>query len=120
MTSKKFIMIIKILKKLHEIKRRFIRKYNTKICKLLFGSFGKKSVINGKIILINPKNIYFGKNSSLNIGALLNASTIIKIGNYVHISSYCIINTGGLNYKKIMSERHHIVKPVTIEDGVWI
>lgn len=91
--------------------KRIIRKilkrvfYIQTICrnffwKLLFGKFGKHSNVFGKIIVYYPENVELGDNSTLNEGVLLNARAKIKIGNFVHISPYCILNTGGLNYKK--------------------
>lgn len=86
----------------------------------LFKRFGEGSQIFGKIIIYYPKNVEFGDHSTLNEGVLLNARAKIKIGNYVHISPYCIINTGGLDYKKIMRDRTHVSSPIIINDGVWI
>lgn len=86
----------------------------------LFGNFGEGSAILGNITLYHPENISFGKYSTLNEGVLLNARSAIKIGNYVHISPYVIINAGGLDYRLTMNKRAHISKPVLIGDGVWI
>jgi len=95
-------------------------KIRTKHWSLLFGEFKKGSRVLGRIKVYSPSNIFVGKNSTLNEGVLLNARDKIKIGDYVHISPYCIINTGGLDYSKTMGDRKHISKPIIIEDGVWI
>jgi len=87
---------------------------------LLFKKFGKNSKVFGRIIVYNPENVEIGENSTLNEGVLLNARTSIKIGNFVHISSFCILNTGELDYSKIMEKRNHRAKPIEIEDGVWM
>ncbi|MBI4812389.1 sugar O-acetyltransferase [Candidatus Falkowbacteria bacterium] len=86
----------------------------------LFARIGKNTFIAKSIVLYHPENIEIGDNSIINEYAMLNARAPIKIGDYVHISPFCIINTGGLNYKKTMAERDHLDKPVIIEDGVWL
>jgi acetyltransferase-like isoleucine patch superfamily enzyme len=88
--------------------------------KLFFKKFGSCSNIFGRITVYNPENVEIGENSTLNEGVLLNGRTNIKIGSFVHISSYCILNTGGLEYSKTMEERKHNTRPIEIEDGVWI
>lgn len=87
---------------------------------LFFGGIGKGSRVLGRIKVYNPENIEMGGSSTLNEGVLLNARGKIKIGDHVHISPFCIINTGGLDYGKTMDRRSHISKPVEIRDGVWI
>ena len=74
----------------------------------------------GNIAINKPKNIHIGEYVSLNEGVYINSRDTVTIGNYVHISPYCIINTGGLDYTKKMGERSHLSKPVIISDGVWI
>lgn len=88
--------------------------------KLLFRNFGSKSKILGKIKVYSPENISLGKNSTINHGVLLNARSMLIIGDNVHISPYVIINTGGLDYSKLGENRNHIKNDVLIGDGVWI
>ena len=88
--------------------------------KFFFGSFGGQSNVYGKITVYYPEKIFFGRNSTLNEGCLLNAHDEIIIGDYVRISPNSIITTAGLDYGKVMSRRTHCKKPVTICDGVWI
>ena len=87
---------------------------------LIFSSFGRGSIISGKITIFQPENINVGDSTSINIGCLLNARDKIIIGNNVHISPYVIINTGGLDYSKKMSKRDHVQSKVIIKDGVWV
>jgi acetyltransferase-like isoleucine patch superfamily enzyme len=100
--------------------------YNLKIkirnlfWKLFFYKIGLDSNVFGRIIVYYPENVEIGDHSTLNEGVLLNARTRITIGNYVHISSYCILNTGELDYSKIEGERTHKTRPIVIEDGVWM
>lgn len=81
------------------------------------GRFGSHSHVYGRLVAINPRNIYVGDNVSLNEGVILNAIAPITIGSRVHISSGVIINTTGLNYK---TDRTHFAKPVIIGTNVWI
>ena len=49
----------------------------------------------------------------------MNASDKIVIGNNVHISSFCIINTGFLiNEREVLGD--HRTLPVKIGDNVWL
>jgi len=109
-------MIYKIYKTYYYLQTK-IRNF---IWRLLFRKFGKGSNIFGRIIVYCPENVEIGDFSTINEGVLLNARSPIKIGNYVHISPYCILNAGGLDYKKIMEKRDHISKSIVISDGVWI
>ena len=87
---------------------------------LVFESMGKDSVISGKIFVYSPENIVVGSNSSINTGCVLNARDKLYIGDSVHISPFTIINTGGLEYSRVMENRGHLRARVTILDGVWI
>lgn len=86
----------------------------------LFKDFGEDSHVYGRIIVYGPEHVSFGKHSALNEGCLLNARGVIEIGDYVHISAYCVINTGGLDYQKTLDNRTHFVRQVVIEDGAWL
>lgn len=110
----------KLFNYLYKKKEFFYQKIRKYYYQMIFGAFGEKSRVLGNIFVIKPENIFLGNYSTLNQGVLLNARDKINIGNYVHISPYVIINTGGLDYTKKMAERKHITKPVNIEDGVWI
>ncbi len=109
-----------ILKKIHLLRRLFVRKIYKIYFRQLFSSFGKNSIINGHIQVRGLVNIYLGKNSVINHGALLNARGRLEIGNYVHISPYVVINTAGLDYKEKKEKRKHFIQPIIIKDGVWI
>lgn len=91
-----------------------------KIWKRLFKKIGANTIISNNIIVYNPENIEIGHDCVLNEHVMLNGGTSIIIGDYVHISPFCIINTGALDYKKKMAERVHSYKPVVIASGVWL
>ena len=95
-------------------------KIKLRLWKWLFGGIGEGSFVSRSVVAYAPENIKIGKHSFVNEYVVLNARTNLTIGDYVHVSPGCIINTGGLNYKKTMSERDHFEKPVTISDGVWL
>ncbi|MDD4290027.1 MAG: acyltransferase [Patescibacteria group bacterium] len=101
------IIFKKIFRKLH-------------IWKYVFNKIGTENFIARTIILSNPENISIGNNCVINEYVLLNAREKISIGDFVHISSFSMIHTSGLDYKKTMEEREHFERPVIIEDGVWI
>lgn len=86
----------------------------------LFGKFGPRSKVFGRIAVSNPRLIEIGDHSTLNEGVVLNARERITIGNYVHISTRCVINTVGLDYRQILESRGHFSRPVIVEDGVWL
>ena len=88
--------------------------------RFLFNKFGEGSKVFGNIKVYNPENVFLGKKSTLNHGVLLNARDKIIIGNDVHISPYVIVNTSGLDYSQIGSNRNHVKKEIIIKDGVWI
>jgi galactoside O-acetyltransferase len=108
------------LKKIYTIKNRFMIKLRRWFYKKIFGAFGPRSSVIGRISVYHPENIYFGDNSTINDLVVLNAREKIVIGNYVHISPGCIINAGGLNYSQKLTNRTHLHQPVTIGDGVWL
>jgi galactoside O-acetyltransferase len=102
--------------------KKILRKIILKLkwWKFLLKYLGEGSFIAKTVVIYNPENIEIGEKSIINEYVLLNARTALKIGANVHISPFVIVNTGGLEYKKIMEEREHFDSPVVIEDGVWI
>lgn len=86
----------------------------------LFATYGRDSLIFGRITVFTPNKIYFGTNSTLNEGVILNARGGIEIGNNVHISPNVIINSGTLDYKNKQENRFHEESRVVIQDGVWL
>jgi len=108
------------MRKLNEYRKNFINKARTWYWHHVFGTFEIKSRVLGRIVVYSPENVKIGAHSSLNEGVLINARAPISVGDYVHISPYCIINSGGLDYSKTGKNRTHISQPIIIEDGVWI
>lgn len=109
-----------LFQKLFQFSWYKINDLRTMFWSIVFGSFGKKSRVFGRIIVYTPHNIVLGDRSTLNAGCILNAHALLNIGNDVHISSGVIINTGGLDYSKLKKDRAHFKSKVIIEDGVWI
>ncbi len=106
--------------KIFKFLNKTLNKIRTFYWRIFFGRLSSKSRVLGRVKVYSPENIFLGKFSSINEGVLLNAREKIKIGDYVHISPFCIINTGGLNYQLKKEKRKHIAKEIIIEDGVWI
>ncbi len=98
----------------------FLNKFRTYVWRfLLNGESGRFSVF-GRIKVYYPENVCIGNGSKINEGVLLNAQASITIGEQVHLSSYCVLNTGGLDVSRRREERLHLNKQIIIRDGVWI
>ena len=80
----------------------------------------KRIRILGKVSINRPENIIIGTNVSLNEGVYFNSRDLLQIGDHVHISPFCVVNTGSLDYTKKLEKRKHVSKKVIIEDGVWL
>lgn len=105
---------------INELWKIYLNKVRTLFWRKNFGEFGAHSRVLGRIVVYFPKKIKIGSHTSLNEGVLINARASIAIGNYVHISPYCIINAGGLDYSKTGEDRSHLCEPIVIKDGVWL
>ena len=93
----------------------------TRYYRLLFKKLGKGSMIYGKILVYAPHQIIVGKHTTINPGVMLNATeAFITIGDYVRISPYALIGTGGLRVEQDYKHRKHKGGPVTIHNGAWV
>jgi len=75
------------------------------------------------LTVFDPENVELGRNVKINRGVFITAPAKIKIGNDVLIGPYTIINSGNHNYSNPdipIRLQGHIVKPIVIEDDVWI
>ncbi len=97
-----------------------VNKIRTLWWRFFFNKQSGRCIVYGRIKVYSPQNVTIGERSTLNEGVLLNARAPITIGAHVHLSPYCVINTGGLNVTKRREQRTHVSKPITIHDGVWI
>ena len=90
---------------------------------LLSGSRINSAHINDGITFWFPWNLEIGKRSSLNQGCLINAAGGIKIGNYVRIAAYTVMNSVDHEYKdknEKIYKQGYIKGRIVIEDDVWI
>lgn len=87
---------------------------------LFLKKIGKNTKIWGRVILVNPENISIGRNVTINEGVFLNGTTELEIGDYVRLSSFCQLHTGGLNISQDYKRREHYGKKIILDDGVWI
>lgn len=93
----------------------FIRKFFYR----LFGmSIGKKSRINQRVIIFNPKTIKIGNGCVINEYALLDGRSGLTIGNGNSISMYAKIYTG--THKSYSNTFEYLGKPTLIKDNCWI
>ncbi len=89
----------------------------------LFSSKIKSTYISDSITFWFPWNLEIGKSSSLNQGCNINAAGGIKIGNYVRIAAYTVMNSVDHEYRdksKKICEQDYIMGEIVIEDDVWI
>lgn len=108
-----------ILNKILLFKRTLQTRVKTFIARHTCASWGYHSVLVGSARLDDPWNISVGDETIINEGVYMNAYDKITIGNKVHVSSFCIINTGFLKDENGQLEDHE-GGGVIIEDGVWL
>ena len=94
--------------------------YKLKVFILRFfgAKVGKNVVIKPDVNIKFPWFLEIGDNVWIGENAWIDNLTWVKIGNNVCISQGAYICTGNHNYKRESFDL--IVKPVIIEDGVWI
>ena len=73
-------------------------------------------------VIGNPSNLKMGNFCSINKGVFINCRDRVVIGNNVTLSPYVQIHTGMINIENydLFLRRKHAIKPVVIEDNVWI
>lgn len=75
------------------------------------------------VYLTHTYGISFGKDCSINSGAILDGRGGITIGDYVMIGPHAYIASSSHSYKDLsvpMTSRGHYMKPVAIKNDVWI
>jgi len=113
---------------------------------VLVKELGKSVLVYAWPRLYYPEKITIGDYTSINHGVVMSGEGGIDIGQYVSISSYVILETGGLKLKEIPAldeesssveylglktllqltlpvknyPREHQYKPIVIGDNVWI
>ncbi len=84
---------------------------------------GNKLYIHTGVIINYPQNVKFGHRVSINRNTIITAKSEITIGNNVSIGPQVIINSGNHkfdNTKIPINQQGHNIKPIIIEDDVWI
>lgn len=85
----------------------------------IFGAnIGKRVIIKPKVCVKYPWKLQVGDNCWLGEGVWIDNLCEVKIGNNVCISQGAYLTTGSHDHTK--STFDLIVKPIIIEDGVWI
>lgn len=86
---------------------------------VLFGAqVGTNLVIKPNVSIKFPWLLEVGSNVWLGEGAWIDNLAPVKIGDNVCISQGAYLLTGNHDYKKVSFDL--IVRPVTVEDGVWV
>ncbi len=75
--------------------------------KMGFKGLGENVLIDTRTTIDNPQSIVIGNN--VKIGSFVLLSGDIKIGNYVHIASFCgLYGTGGIEIGDFVSMSNHV------------
>ena len=111
--------MLKLIGLLHRFLARAKGRLINQYYQQLFGAEGLS--VRGRVRIICPNNVKFGKNVSINEGVVINAPGGVSIGNNVSISPGVIINSTGLNVGFGGSDkRTHQANAVSIGHDVWI
>lgn len=100
-------------------------------CLFIYGFFvgnllwkkGNNVHFNGKLTLVNPRNIQVGNNCSFNHGDYINAFNPIHIGDDVTVSANVNIVSTGIDYESWFEngKKSHLVgQDISIGNHVWI
>ena len=71
--------------------------------------------VYGRVVIENPKNLYLGRNVTINEGVYINCRANVYIGDNVRISAGCKILTTGLD-----GNRLHTCSDITIAKDCWL
>ena len=91
--------------------------------KLLFKRLRSLVLVYPGVYLTHTYGMDFGRNCSVNSGAVLDGRGGISVGDYVMIGPNVCIASSSHNHKDIktpISVLGHKMKPVRIKSGVWI
>lgn len=88
------------------------------ILKIFGTSVGRNIIIKPNVNIKYPWFLEIGNNSQIGEEVWIDNFIKVKIGNNVCISQGAYIMTGNHNYKKETFDL--VIKPIIIEDGVWI
>lgn len=85
----------------------------------LFGAkIGKNVIIKHRVVVKFPWNLEIGENTWIGESAWIENQGFVKIGANCCLSQGAVLMTGNHDYKSPTFDL--IVKPITLEDGVWI
>lgn len=96
--------------------RRFLLRF-------VIGSMGKDLKVKDNVQLDLPENMFLGDRVGISQGCFLSATGGITVGNDVMVGHYSSILTEDHQFESTdvpMKEQGIVVKPVIIEDDVWI
>ena len=81
---------------------------------------GKGCVCHWSAQLKVPDNLVLADRVVIGTNVVLGAAGGISLGNHVRISHDAILETAGLDFSTASPPYEHVVRPIIIEDGVWI
>ena len=91
--------------------------------KLLFKKLGKRCIIMEGVKILFPENMEVGDNCSINEHCYFHARGGIKLGNWVRLGpniGFFTWNHGHSDPEKPIKQQGFILKPIVVEDDVWI
>lgn len=93
------------------------------VYKFLLRDLSSLIIIYPGVYLTHTYGISFGKNCSINTGAMIDGRGGVTIGDYVMVCPYVYIASSSHNHSKTkipMTLLGHKMKPVVIKSDVWI
>lgn len=91
--------------------------------KIMFNKLGKRTVIMEGVKFLFPEGMQIGDNCSINECCYFHARGGIKLGNWVRIGpnvGFFTWNHGHSDPDKPIKQQGFILKPIVVEDDVWI
>lgn len=88
-----------------------------------FGSVGENLMLSKGVKIRLPERLFLGNNVSMNNDVWINAHGQVEIGNYVIIGPKVVIHSANHKFDRLdipIQKQGHVVKPVIIEEDVWI
>lgn len=92
-----------------------------------FGNISGEAVFSaafpGIVRILAPKNCRIGRGTVINADAIMHCAGGLTIGDYVHVGHGLCVYTSNHNYQSdafIPYDSSDVMKPVVIEDCVWI
>ncbi|MDG1873774.1 MAG: DapH/DapD/GlmU-related protein [Mariniblastus sp.] len=107
---------------LERVTNGFRRRLNYFYFKATLKNVGTQTYFDSGVRIYGKQFVHIGSEVNVNSGVTIQScgAAPVTIGDRVVLSYDCMILTGGLDRGHCFESREHLVKPVIIEDGVWL